>query len=52
MPMTQLTPAGYVLNHWITVIWITLAAIYTYWACLHDMLNFFKSRAGKSLDVE
>ena len=52
MAMTQLTQNGYILNHWITVTWVSMAALYTYWAIARDMLNFFKRRAGKTLEVD
>lgn len=34
----------YVLNHWVTIAWLVLAAIYAYYAVIADLVVIAKNR--------
>ncbi len=42
-----LSRGEYIINHWFTVCWITLATIYTYWAVIADIIEARKLRKEK-----
>ncbi len=37
----------YVLNHWVTVVWLALAALYVYYAVLADVIAMVRDRNKK-----
>lgn len=34
----------YVLNHWITIVWLCLAALYAYYAVIADLVTIVRDR--------
>lgn len=44
MALTQLTEGGYVFNHWLCVLWCTVAGIYSYIVCIIDLVNASKAK--------
>ena len=46
MALTQLTEGGYVVNHWITILWCSAACVYTYLNCIIDMISAIHKKFG------
>ena len=34
----------YILNHWITIVWLCLAALYAYYAVIADLVVIVRNR--------
>ena len=35
---------AYVLNHWVTIVWLFLAALYAYYAVIADLVVIVRNR--------
>ena len=38
----MLSEIGYVINHWITIVWLSAAAVYAYYAVIADLVKTVK----------
>ena len=46
----MLSETGFIINHWITVIWLIAAAAYSIFAIYHDIANARKAKQAKQAE--